>query len=381
MDEKDFEKLFNWLKKRTLGQWMFFLCFLFLLIFSTPFIFTRKCAWTPDFSQTGNIGDTFGIMNPFIAVVAAVITFLAFWVQYQANVKMTSENRKQSVSNNFFEMLRMYKDDFGNLNFAAYLDELYSIIKVVEYKKERSNDEILKTLKKSYDIFFYGRDDVRCNYIEMTAFDYITDPSKTLSLIFKDKEEEEKLKYYYSQKDYFSVKDSTKELFDNKLYCGRKKELVRYYRHLFLMVKFVANSKCLTKTEKRELLRILRAQMSGEEQLMLFFNWMSGVGPQWEETIENFESNKKKDKPVRYNHFFTEYKMIHNIMPEQLEFFGSDYPKINAVRFAELLQKLCPSENLPPNIEPDPSKLGDDTIFEFEDWGDEYRFFKYTKES
>lgn len=60
-----------------------------LIIFSffAPALFVSK-AVSPDldFSQTGPIGDTIGgIMNPFIALVGILLTFLAFYMQIKAN--------------------------------------------------------------------------------------------------------------------------------------------------------------------------------------------------------------------------------------------------------------------------------------------------------
>ena len=60
-----------------------------ILIFSfvAPALFVGK-AISPkvDFSQTGPIGDTIGgIMNPFIALVGILLTFLAFYMQIKAN--------------------------------------------------------------------------------------------------------------------------------------------------------------------------------------------------------------------------------------------------------------------------------------------------------
>lgn len=54
------------------------------------------------------------------------------------------------------------------------------------------------------------------------------------------------------------------------------------------------------KNKKRNILQILRAQMSNDEQELLFYNWLGGkrYGGAWEN-----ETNK----------FFTEHKMIHNL--------------------------------------------------------------------
>lgn len=88
-------------------------------------------------------------------------------------------------------------------------------------------------------------------------------------------------------------------------------ELNRYYRHLYQTVKIVANydPKIISYDEKRKFLRMLRAQLTNKEQLLLFYNWMSGFryGEDWEKQ--------------NGNHFFTEYRMIHNLDPKNSSLF------------------------------------------------------------
>lgn len=60
-----------------------------LIIFSffAPLIFTKTAKNSSlNFTDTGAIGDTLGgIMNPFIALVGVLLTFLAFYMQFKAN--------------------------------------------------------------------------------------------------------------------------------------------------------------------------------------------------------------------------------------------------------------------------------------------------------
>lgn len=86
---------------------------------------------------------------------------------------------------------------------------------------------------------------------------------------------------------------------------GHHNYLGHYYRHLFYIVKFVVveNKNLISEEEKRKYLKILRNQLSNYEQIMLFYNWLSGYGEAWE----------NKD-----NQFFTKYKMIHNLWYDQL---------------------------------------------------------------
>lgn len=84
-EENKTEENNSWDKptKWILGIASFFLIFSFI----APSIFVSK-AFSPilDFSETGPIGDTIGgIMNPFIALVGILLTFLAFYMQIKAN--------------------------------------------------------------------------------------------------------------------------------------------------------------------------------------------------------------------------------------------------------------------------------------------------------
>ena len=75
----------NW---DTITIWLLVIAGLILVFsFFAPVLFVGK-AITPgvDFSETGPIGDTIGgIMNPFIALVGILLTFLAFYMQIKAN--------------------------------------------------------------------------------------------------------------------------------------------------------------------------------------------------------------------------------------------------------------------------------------------------------
>ncbi len=79
------EELKNW---DALTIWLLVIAALILVFsFFAPALFVGK-AITPelDFSETGPIGDTIGgIMNPFIALVGILLTFLAFYMQIKAN--------------------------------------------------------------------------------------------------------------------------------------------------------------------------------------------------------------------------------------------------------------------------------------------------------
>lgn len=70
---------------------------LLLFSFISPYIFTHFTS-NIDFSGTGEIGDTIGgIMNPFLSIVAILITFLAFYIQYSANKLQVSQLKDMKI--------------------------------------------------------------------------------------------------------------------------------------------------------------------------------------------------------------------------------------------------------------------------------------------
>lgn len=110
-----------------------------LLIFSlcSPYIFTRV---TDDVSHqfdanTGVIGDTFGIMNPFIAFVGILLTFLAFYMQIRANEEQINQFNLTRDDDKKMLLQTQKIDAYDNLDLLSI--NLDSIIKDLRAKGER----------------------------------------------------------------------------------------------------------------------------------------------------------------------------------------------------------------------------------------------------
>ena len=117
-----------------------------------------------------------------------------------------------------------------------------------------------------------------------------------------------------------------------------------YFRHLFLLVKFVVKRNDLSYEEKRDYLRIVRASLSTNEQVFLYYNWLAGIGKPWEEVSGNG------------NKFFTDYRMIHNINPGLLI---QEYTFTKISPFKELLENKSYRKE---------KGKKDDDLFEQENW-------------
>ena len=376
-------KIFFLFMRKNNSQIILALAFLCVLIFlAASFIAPNFLTVYPlDKGPSANTATTInGLMSPFIAIAAAILTFMAFWVQFQANNVLKHDALKKDVTDKFFEMLRMYNENIKQLDFSCYLDEFASIFKIYRLVNEIPPQKIYDAIVVSYKIFFWGisNDDV-CDIPERDILMNLTNPFYSFMFDLRNPKYKHLNHIQNHRNDFAPSKTTVDFIGEEDLFRGRKKTLVRYYRHLYLMVKYVAHNKNLNYSEKRELLRFLRAQMSGEEQLMLFFNWASGIGVQWEET-KNQQKNSGKNN-VKYNHFFTEFRVIHNIIPEQLDFIWSDSIEGNAAEFVKLIKEICPASSLPPNTPSDVEKNDVDTIFEFEDWVNRNTYFCYDKKN
>ena len=371
--------------------------FLIFAFFAPYFIFINPAKDLFLSANEDSAATIYNLMSPFIAIAAAILTFMAFWVQHSANNEMLKNNEKQNVEKQFYEMLQIHKqnvkelqwenwtiqssiaDNILNINtifpsnnqysyhqisgyriFELHLIEYFfieeSLLKAINILQRNENITInyksveswKKIISFSYDIYMQGISSFKKNYNKQSSknfFDTINDKDKITKIkenidqknplntfttlpisikkpIFQEDKNNLLPLYLYFLLSYFkfnmqpydinlTYSQNYKLLRGANLFSGHYDELNRYYRHLYQTVKIVANydSKIISYDEKRKFLRMLRAQLTSDEQLLLFYNWVSGpmYGEDWEKQNEN--------------HFFTEYRMIHNLNPENSNIF------------------------------------------------------------
>lgn len=140
-----------------------------LLICLFPIIFTTLYSGI-DFSAKGQIGDTIGgTMGPFIAIAAAGLTFLAFWVQYKANEQQRKDigelkerEEKEKLETKFFEMIKLHRDNVSELSYTSYnkklgkfsSDDLVTLQKAETRKVFKVVFSDFKKLNKELNHFF-----------------------------------------------------------------------------------------------------------------------------------------------------------------------------------------------------------------------------------
>lgn len=310
-----------------------------IAIFILPWVLTRKFWSFIDYSQTGGIGDTInGIAGPFIALVAAILTFLAFYIQYKANIqqreqftksldKQKEEQREQEkiwrierFENKFYELLKLHKENVSEMNIAdkvlgrkCFVNMFYELRLIyinsedfykntaTETREEYEYDKI-NLLDFAYRIFFFGiglHSEKHFVHNLKKGDKHLFDRIKP----FFERIQNECLRYFHDNpaERYYTyglpnsgiANEFTVEFYYYP-FDGHVNRLGHYYRHLFQTMSFITSQDFLTEEEKYGYVKTLRAQISNFEQLMLYYNALAWFDTEWKE-------------------FFTKYRFIKNL--------------------------------------------------------------------
>ncbi|MGE0636130.1 MAG: putative phage abortive infection protein [Bacteroidia bacterium] len=314
-----------------------------LILCLLPYLLTREKLSILDYTTTGQIGDTIGgIAGPVIALIAALLTFLAFWIQVQANKAQTSQFNKQDTDtkidrfeNKFYELLSLHKANVEEISIDGYDQRkiekrkafvfMYREFRFAFFVTKIKYDELQKSqeLKTKYTdedllrlayIFFYAGVGIHSDKLnkamageqfEQLLFEKVNTKLQDIQKNIKD------LRLPVNKQQKFpelEINGLGKSMLPDSYrpFVGHLNRFGHYYRHLFQTVKFVVNqdNKLIKEPQKLEYLRTLRAQLSDHEQVMLYYNAVVGFGKAWLD-----------------NKYFTDFKMIHNL-PLPLADFG-----------------------------------------------------------
>lgn len=319
---------------------------LILVSFVAPWLLTSFSI--VDLSDKGTIGDAVGgLMNPFIALAGVILTFVAFYIQYQANnyqrkqfnIQLEKEKQqfrieleeqreqflKNQFENQFYEMLSIHRSNINELTTVGLEFETKDFSISVSNFKEIQGVKSLTYLLSEFELCF------KLVEKHWPTIENIRKMNEAYSLFWNGIDHNDKREH-----PFFEEAKAIKERSSGLILKGKSNQLAHYYRQLFQTVKFIVNQPIYNYEEKRNFIRILRSQLPNEEQVLLFYNWYSGFGYQW-------ESDENK--------FFSDYRMIHNIFPSMLIPTGID------------LKEMFFREDI--LVERNRSK---DSLFEFEDW-------------
>jgi Putative phage abortive infection protein len=368
-DQKMKEKP-SWFKKNL--PW---LVSLLLVAVCTWAAFYYYSLWLPTNTDQPNdeAGYFTSIFSPFIALAAAVITFAAFWIQYQANTEMRNsmdeQEKQQSIDRFekiFFEMVHIHREnvrDFeitltngstlkGNKAIKAFLIEIEVTYWLLHTWKKAAPDKGLSDhspfdlINIAYLICYEGQ--YRAHQGRHHGQD-LMDPSKPKLTV----ERADKLMgdlhaylihFYHGTLDELQpdtaqlitqVQPTRLPLYPNGEIIpnipgyepgqGYREHLSGYFRHLFHAFKYLDDDRILTPAQKDAYADMLRAHISDEAQTLLYYNSLTIWGKVW------WGSKKTSNDEKGYTGMIMAYKLLRNVPLYQIP--GEISPLIKAMQW------------------------------------------------
>lgn len=261
---------------------------------------TTKAIDTEIFSSYGTLvagtsGVFFSLAGVFL-LIATLNTQSKAIQEQQTNFNKQQLNfDKQLFESKFFDLLKIHrensndmelKDRKGKKVFLTLIRELKDCMLIIDATNEllpkKWNDR--EKVNIAYLCFFFGAVGETSEKILSTNFPEYAESFSTIFELFKTSQAGIKKDHYYSHKPFE----------------GHQARLGHYFRHLYQTVKFVDEQKkeLLSYNEKYAYIKILRAQLSTQEQAFLFFNSLSDIGSTWE---KGFGIHENKQLITKYN--------------------------------------------------------------------------------
>jgi hypothetical protein len=336
-------------------------------IFILPRLFTIPALgkWMEFNDKTSNVSNTInGIAAPFIALASAILTFFAFWVQYQANIqqrelfdkevaKKGDDDKERDKTwrferfeNRFYELLKLHKQNvdemnignkvFGRKCFMPMFYEFRFIYKLTEKIINQNpglnpaNEINSKILSFAYKIFFFGIGPNSEKHFmpyfrneELELYKVVKTHLLNLQNRYAAREKKQpKYNYYTFNSPLINEDDDHSISLYYFPFDGHITQLGHYYRHLFQVGKYIYSQSLLDYDEKYSCIKILRAQLSNFEQLLLYYNALAWFDEEW--------------KPL-----FVEYRLIKNL-PLPL----ADFDERPEDHFADDIERLLKEKNV-----------------------------------
>lgn len=166
-------------------------------------------------------------MGPFVAIIAAWLTFIAFWVQFKANNQQRHDIAIERFESKLFEMLHIQQE----ITTGLLIEQIGGNV-----KSQRGRDVFQFVYETGRDMIWIGNEQRRCTHKEALSIDD-------------------------------NVKMSVSSM-KNMWF------LDHYFRHLYRIFKYIDDSddRVINKEKKYEYASIVRATLSQYELVMLFYN-------------------------------------------------------------------------------------------------------------
>jgi hypothetical protein len=337
-------------------------CCLLLFSFIAPIVFTQYSG-IADFSDTGGIGDTIsGTMSPFINIIGVLLTFAAFYVQYQFNKKQREEieeQKKESIKQlreqkkisdaQYLEQQKQIKEQTIMNKTTSFENALFNMITLHTDNIESLVIEkgvLKKETKKGNQVISYVVENVDTLYSSITSS--YPDMSKDQALIISylcvfygksiltNKALVKRYEHIYAP---VKVLITDWELADISHFdvCqnGYSVFLSNYFRILFQIYNYIDNAEYLDETlnDRYFYSKIVRASLSMDELILLYYNILSPMGKSWVDKRYVFKYKIIKNipignittySPVRWLRTFSNEVIDQDYITNYFEFYADD---------------------------------------------------------
>ena len=271
----------------------------FIIVFNESYHFNETSI--VDTNLASQFGDFFG------GFVGTLFSILSVFLLIYTILHQNKESQKTALETNFFRMIDYHNQNVNQLKIAhldstrkdetsegrrAFVQFKIQIHRLFEIVRKINSEKDYKLTKEQiadivYIIFYYGIDGSWVNFIES------------------------KLERYAPIHKELAEEIQSRINLNPNLKIGRTNQtnLSTYFRNMYNAIKLVNESKFLNEAEKKELIKIYRAQLSNPELYVLFFNVLSRFGKKWKE-----------------NKYITTYQLLKNIPNNYCdEYIPNDY--------------------------------------------------------
>lgn len=241
-----------------------------------------------------------GILGALFSLAGVFLLIATLEAQEKAISIQEKNYEKQLFESKFFDLIKMYRDNsveinikdrYGKKVFLMMQREFYQCKLIIDAYNETLIDKLSEhdRINIAYLSFFFGA------------------VGETSEVILKERLSEYNLHVPYIiemfKKSQEGIRESEK--FPYEPFEGHQSRLGHYFRHLYQTVKYVDEQPrdLFSYKNKYSYLKILRAQLSTQEQAFLFLNSLSDLGKAWEKK-EGLNDNQK---------LITKYNLIKNI--------------------------------------------------------------------
>ena len=243
------------------------------------FIFVFKHGYTFD-SNYNIYSDKFGDFGSFIGgVVGAIwslVSIILFYITLRLQRKELALQRQELELTR--EELKGQKLELEKANTFSYIQQFDTkFFQLLSLHKDITNGIYIDQTSRTY---FDMENESGVHFFQQLAL--------RISRIFYKNE--------YPIKEFGEVETSDRLIKTyHKAYHQYKAVLSHYFRNLFYVVNFVDQSPILTEDQKKDYVKILRAQLSQYELVILAYNGMTKYGEKFYPLINKYEMLKSID--------------------------------------------------------------------------------------